>query len=181
MDLSEIETLHHLLEPGSAASRADLHATHITSSSLQLLDEVLDRIELLIFQRAVDSRLIADVFWEEVESKISKGEKVSLGHRVRVRKGTLEISYHRNIYQEKRKRAVAKKYFADHIARSAKFQYLSRDFRFAQTWEREIALFLEEKHKINRKIFRELSIARKSIRSARKMLAQNADGDGLRR
>ncbi|CAM3967045.1 conjugative transfer protein MobI(A/C) [Vreelandella rituensis] len=160
-----LERIQELIEPDAVAARDALDEDDIRLASESSFDLVFNEIEKLVNLVGLDSRIVADIFWREVEEKIADGEQVSLGHRVRVKNGTLEIAYLRNIFQQKKG-----SYFADHVKRSGKFRYQKRDFKFAAAWESELAFGFEDHHQINRKAFIYMSEARRNLRLARREL-----------
>lgn len=153
------ERIAYLLDPDLSFEREDIGHDEIVKQSQAIADDILKNIENLIYLRALNSRFFADFIWHHIEDNISSGNKVSMGHRVRVKNGTLEITYFRNAFQNNKGL-----YFADHVKRSGKYKYLAKDFRWASKWEKDLALTVEPFNYYNRKMFTHLSEARKNMR-----------------
>lgn len=153
------ERIAYLLNPDLSFEREDITHDDIMKQSQAIADDILRKIENLIYLRALNSRFFADFIWQHIEDNISSGNKVSMGHRVRVKNGTLEVSYFRNAFQNEKGY-----YFADHVKRSGKYTYLAKDFRWASQWEKKLALSVEPYNHYNRKMFAYLSEARSKMR-----------------
>lgn len=156
-----------LLDPDAIEDREELDLAVNRQVSREILLEVLDQIEKCVVRTGVDSRRLADLFWEEQNEQFTSGEPGLLGQRIRYRdSGNLEISYFRNGFTLKNNRAEKTGFKAKHVSRSGRHAYLARDLSFARKWEREMAAEYEPRHAKNRRIYEALSRARKSIRAA---------------
>lgn len=169
-DLSDIEAVRHLLNPEAEGERAEIDPGSLSASLRDTLDVMLAQLDTAIHQVALDSRIVADLFWEEQADRFKSKEPGVLGVRVRVNKGTLEVAYFRNAFTRKGDSKRGKSFYAKHIRKSGKYRYTSRDFSGAYDWEKALALEHEEEHEKNRKLFAELSRARRSLRMVRKSL-----------
>ncbi|WP_075881873.1 conjugative transfer protein MobI(A/C) [Vreelandella massiliensis] len=170
--LDEIEVLKSLLNPNAAEDREGIDPLQLSSMLSDKVDAMLEEVERSIYLLALDSRIIADLFWEEQIEHFEQNEPGKLGLRVRVHKGSLEIMYFRNAFTRNggSKRRDGKAFYAKHIPRSGRYHYNSRDFNGAEAWEHELALTHEVDHARNRKLFNELSKARRSLKAIKKAL-----------
>lgn len=174
-----LEEVIRLLEPGAESERAELDPSSLDVALLRQIDGMLSRIDLAIHHVALRSRIVADLFWEEQQEHYESKDPGTLGVRVRVNKGTLEVAYFRNAFTRKGDTKRSKSFYANHIRKSGKYRYTSRDFSGARDWERALALEHEEEHEKNRRLFAELSQARRTLRRTRKSLLSMLSEGGV--
>lgn len=173
-----VDQLDALLEPDALVDRELLDRGELRQMTLNGFEEALYEIERLVYLRALDSRFVSDLFWSEIENRISSGDRVNIAQRVRVKRGTLEIAYMKNVYQ-----TTPGKFYADHVSRTKRYSYAKRDLSFAKPWEVDLAMGHEDHHASNRKMFKHLSEARRNLRIAlrefNKAFPQKADDDWM--
>ena len=99
--LHDLPALVSLLAPDNEAERESIDPQEISQALTMSVDEMLARLDVAIHQIALDSRVMADLFWEEQLDRFEQKDPGVLGVRVRVNKGTLEIAYFRNAFTRK--------------------------------------------------------------------------------
>lgn len=161
-----LEELSELMDKGALEDREGLCNDDILYSLEYFINNALQEAEKTVMLLGVDSKIFSDLVWQEFYENIESGEKLKIGHRIRVNNGTLEIMYVKNVYQK------GGRYYADQVKRSRKFEYLRKDFRFASQWEQDLVVSFEDIYKINRKIFSHISEARRHLRKAIKEVAK---------
>lgn len=174
-DLSQIDVVQKLLEPDAEAERTAIDPLELGRSLQRQVDHLLDGIDVAIHQVALDSRIVADLFWEEQAERFQAKEPGILGVRVRINKGTLEVAYFRNAFTRKGDSKRNKAFYAKHIRKSGKYRYAARDFAGAYPWEKALAIEHEDEHAKNRKLFAELSSARRYLRGIKKSLVSGEE------
>lgn len=153
------------------AERSGIDLAEVSKALSDATDGMLDEIERSIYLIALDSRSMADLFWEEKMERFEADDPGKIGIRVRVNRGTLEVVYFRDAFvRNSNSMRKGKTYYAKHIRRSGKHHYNARDFSGAESWERELVAAHEKDHAKNRKIFHELSKARTALREVKKVI-----------
>lgn len=167
----------HVLLSDKEADRSHIDPSELRAALLERIDDSLDDIEVMAHQIAMDSRIVADLFWDEAKEQFELKNPGNLGVRVRINNGSLEVAYFRNGFTRKgeSKNKGGKTFYSTHIRRSGKFRYARRDFGLAESWERDLAIEHEKEHERNRKLFAELSKARRYMRSLRKKVIEMDD------
>lgn len=168
-----LDHLHTLLAVNdeAEAERSGIDLAEVSAALSDAADGMLEEIERSIYLAALDSRTMADLFWEEKMERFAAGDPGKLGIRVRVNRGTLEVVYFRDAFvRNSDSMRKGKTYYAKHIKRSGKHHYNARDFKGAESWERELVAAHEKDHAKNRKIFYELSKARTALKEVKKVI-----------
>lgn len=164
-----INELEDLMVTAAIEDRNSLFSDDILEGLELFIYNALQEADKVVMLLGVESKTFSDLIWQDFCENIKKGVNPSIGHRVRVNDGTLEIMYVENVYQGNGR------YFADHITRSRKFEYIRKDFKSASQWEKDLVICFEAYYKINRKIFHHISEARRHLRIAMKEVDKKED------
>lgn len=170
------------LHPKRRELRDAISYDELEGLSSQNIDAIERAVDSEMLSAAIEARKAADVFWDVVEEERDLGsEPGKLATRVRVLKGTMQATWHRNTFTHVDHTTGEKQFFAKHIPRGRgkgrnKYRHSDSVFKHSPEWEQDIATLVEDRYAVQRERAAILSEIKRQIRKYKKAIEKLNQG-----